>query len=217
MASSARIPSALVAAAVRECLRAPGLPIRDILDAATHPGDAAARPFRDEAVWHSKPEIDRCVAARLKLDADRVAGPRRDDNEMYKSVANEISRLRRNGRIQDWRAGSGLGVWRLAGPLPPDPPAVLATSTAEGGPFSGGAASGAADPQAPLYCVFTALSGRAERTTRTSLPWPGPCSITAAPTASTETRGWSCPTGTWPGALPSTTGSLTACSGSGRP
>lgn len=157
MAPPARIPSALVAAAVRECLRAPGLPVRDILDLVTHPGDAAARPFRDEAVWHSKPEIDRCVAARLKLDAGRVAGPRRDDNELYKSVANEISRLRRSGRIQDWRAGSGLGVWRLAGSLPPDPTALLATSAAEGGPFSGRTASGAADPQAPLYCVFTGI------------------------------------------------------------
>ena len=171
MAPSARIPRALVAAAVRECLRTPGRSIHDILDAVTHPGDAAARPFRDEAVWHSKPEIDRCVAARLKLDAGRVVGPRRDDNEMYRSVADEISRLRRNGRIQDWRAGSGLGVWRLAGPLPPDPPAVLATSTAEGGPFSRRTASGAADPQAPLYCVFTGIirSGRKDNTYKFAL------------------------------------------------
>ena len=157
MAPPAKIPSSLVAAAVRECLRAPGLPIRDILDEVTHPGDAAARPFRSENVWHSKPEIDRCVAARLKLAEGRVVGPDRDDNELYKSVADEISRLRHKGHIQDWRAGSGLGVWRLAGPLPPDPPAVLSTSTAEDGPFSRGAASGAADPQAPLYCVFTGI------------------------------------------------------------
>lgn len=160
----------MVAAAVRECLRAPGLPVRDVrMDAG--PGDAAALPFRDKAVWHSKPEIDRCVAARLKLDAGRVAGPARDDNELYRSVADEISRLRRRGIIQDWRAGSGLGVWRLAGPLPPDPPAALSTSTAEGGPFSGGAASGPADPQAPLYCVFTGIirSGRKDNTYKFAL------------------------------------------------
>ena len=161
----------MVAAVVRECLRAPGLPIRDIRRAAASPGDAAALPFRGRAVWHSKPEIDRCVAARLKLDAGRVAGPRRDDNELYRSVADEISRLRRRGIVQDWRAGSGLGVWRLAGPLPPDPPGALSTSTAEGGPFSDGAAPGPADPQAPLYCVFTGIirSGRKDNTYKFAL------------------------------------------------
>ena len=171
MAARARIPGPLVAAAVRECLRAPGLPIRDIRRAAAHPGDAAALPFRDRAVWHSKPEIDRCVAARLKLDAGRVAGPRRDDNELYRSVADEISRLRRGGIVQDWRAGSGLGVWRLAAPLPPGPPGALSTSMAEGGPFSGGAAPGPADPQAPLYCVFTGIirSGRKDNTYKFAL------------------------------------------------
>lgn len=171
MAPPARIPSGLVAAAVRECLQRAGRPIRDIDKAAARPGDAAARPFRDSAVWHTKPEIDRCVAARLKLDTGRVAGPKRDDNEMYKLVADEIFRLRRRGLVQDWQAGSGLGVWRLTGPLPPTPPGILSTSTAEAGPFSGGAASGAADPQAPLYCVFTGIirSGRKDNTYKFAL------------------------------------------------
>ena len=161
----------MVAAAVRECLQRRGLPIGDIRKAAAHPGDAAARPFRDKAAWHSKPEIDRCVAARLKLDTDRVVGPNRDDNELYRSVSDEIARLRRAGHVQDWQAGSGLGVWRLTGPLPPAPPGVLSTSTAEGGPFSGPAAPGPADPQAPLYCVFTGIirSGRKDNTYKFAL------------------------------------------------
>ena len=171
MALRARIPRDLVAAAVRECLQLRGRPIGDIRKAATHPGDAAARPFRDEDAWHSKPEIDRCVAARLKLDTDRVVGPSRDDNELYRSVSDEITRLRRSGHIQDWQAGSGLGVWRLTGPLPPTPPGALSTSTAEGGPFSAGAAPWPADPQAPLYCVFTGIirSGRKDNTYKFAL------------------------------------------------
>ena len=170
----AKVPRALVAAAVRECLQLPGRPIREIRRAAPHKGDPAARPFRDRPVWHSKPGLDRCVAARLKLDEERVAGPLRDDGELYAAVSAEISRLRRSGHIQDWRASSGLGVWRLARrPLRP-PPADLSMSTAEGGPFSGvgGGQAAVPDPSpSSLYCVFAGIirSGRKDSTYKFAL------------------------------------------------
>ena len=69
----------------------------------------------------------------------------------------------------------------------------------------------------PCTACSPASSGRAGRTTRTSSPWPRPCSSTATQTASTATRGWSCPTVTWPSALPSTTGGLTDSLASSRP
>lgn len=170
----AKVPRDLVAAAVRECLQLPGRPIREIRRAAPHQGDPAARPFQDRPVWHSKPDLDRCVAARLKLDEERVAGPLRDDGELYAAVSAEISHLRRSGHIQDWRASSGLGVWRLARrPLRP-PPADLSMSTAEGGPFSskGGGQAAALDPSPPaLYCVFAGIirSGRKDNTYKFAL------------------------------------------------
>ena len=168
----ARVPRDLIAAAVRECLQLPGRPIREIRKAAPHRGDPAERPFRDRPVWHSKPDLDRCVAARLKLDEERVAGPLRDDSEMYTAVSAEISRLRRSGHIRDWRASSGLGVWRLARrPLRP-PPADLSMSTAEGGPFSGGGGGPVPAPSPPtLYCVFAGIikSGRKDNTYKFAL------------------------------------------------
>ena len=168
----ARVPRDLIAAAVRECLQLPGRPIREIRRAAPHRGDPAERPFRDRPVWHTKPDLDRCVAARLKLDEERVAGPLRDDSEMYTAVSAEISRLRRSGHIRDWKASSGLGVWRLARrPLRP-PPADLSMSTAEGGPFSGGGGGQVPAPSPPtLYCVFAGIikSGRKDNTYKFAL------------------------------------------------
>ena len=169
--TSARVPRDWIAAAVAECLRAPGRPVRDLPRAARRAGDRASLPFAGDPVWHTKPEIDRCVAARLKLDAGRVAGPLRDDSELYVAVAAAISSLRRAGIIQDWKAGSGLGVWRLTGrPLPP-PAADLSLSTAKGGPFSGGDAAGPAGRRPQLYCVFTGIieSGRKDNTYKFAL------------------------------------------------
>lgn len=168
--TAARVPRGLIAAAVAECLRAPGRPISDIPKAERHAGDPASLPFACDSAWHTKPEIDRCVAARLKLDAGRVVGPFRDDSDLYAAVSAAISSLRKAGIIQDWKAGSGLGVWRLTGrPLPPA--ADLSMSTARGGPFSGEDAAGPGGRHPQLYCVFTGIieSGRKDNTYKFAL------------------------------------------------
>jgi len=92
-------------------LNRPGSAISD-MDTLTQ-GNKDQQRFRDDKVWHRKPQIDEYVEANTKL---RFANykPGKSSNELYKAIATEISLLRKNGYIKDWSAPNIRdGVWRL--------------------------------------------------------------------------------------------------------
>ena len=82
-----------------------------------YPGDGSQDEYRNSPVWHSKRDLDRMVVQRLNLDPDAMLGPRRKSDDLRNYTSHVISALRGNGAIQDWHAGRGLGVWRVADPL----------------------------------------------------------------------------------------------------
>lgn len=97
---------------VWQALNQPGSAISDI-DKPLTPGNKDQHRFKDDKVWHRKPQIDRYVEEHTDLRfANYQLGNSR--NELYKAIATEISLLRKNGYIKDWSAPNIRdGVWRL--------------------------------------------------------------------------------------------------------
>lgn len=93
-------------------LNQPGSAISEIEKTLTR-GSQDQQIFKNNKVWHSKPQIDKYVEQHSKLRFKDYK-PGKSKNELYKAIANEISLLRKNGYIKDWSASNIRdGVWRL--------------------------------------------------------------------------------------------------------
>ncbi len=69
---------------------------------------------QSKSIWHSKPEIDAYV--REKLDISDAEWNTSDSNRpsfWFTYVAQEISKLRKDGTITDWNPELRTGIWRL--------------------------------------------------------------------------------------------------------
>ena len=103
-------------------LRQKGRTINEIEKARGIQGDPEVAAHANEPVWYDLDGLRRFVAKRLRMDEDSVVGRGRKSEHFMMITKQEISALRRAGTIRDWRAGSGRGVFRVAGRLPPPPP-----------------------------------------------------------------------------------------------
>ena len=103
-------------------LRQKGRTINEIEKARRIQGDPEVAAHANEPVWYDLDGLRRFVAKRLRMDEDSVVGRGRKSEHFMMITKQEISALRRAGTIKDWRAGSGRGVFRVAGRLPPPPP-----------------------------------------------------------------------------------------------
>jgi len=80
-------------------------------------GDLDQEEFRAQAIWHNKTDIDLYVAKKLNINPDKW-GKDLSKNYFYKTVVNAISKLRKEGKIVDWKHYSDqeldrTGIWRL--------------------------------------------------------------------------------------------------------
>jgi len=79
-------------------------------------GNAGQQTFKDSPIWHIKPEIDEFVAKRMNVSL-KDYGDDLSLNPLYKQIANEIGRLRRDRILIDWHTirsrNTGTGIWRL--------------------------------------------------------------------------------------------------------
>jgi len=77
------------------------------------PGDLNQEEFRTRPIWHNKTDLDLFVAGKLNLKPDKW-GTDKAKNYFYKKVANEISKLREEGKIIDWKKSTRIrpGIWR---------------------------------------------------------------------------------------------------------
>ncbi len=82
----------------------------------THGGDPGQRKSGNEPIWHTKAGLDEFVARSLNLRLEDY-GADKSANPLYKAIANEISNLRKNDILIDWKkvkkSNTGMGVWRL--------------------------------------------------------------------------------------------------------
>lgn len=102
--------------AIKQIFDGPGRTIREIeRGKGRRAGDPAQEALRDEPVWHSRVEFLDPIARRLSLHPS-LWGKRRQSNDFYAAVDQEISKLRKVGAISDWRPRSG--IFRLSGHLP---------------------------------------------------------------------------------------------------
>ncbi len=71
---------------------------------------------KNKPIWHDKPGLDEFVARSMGLNMDKY-GKDKSSNALYKAIANEISILRKDGILIDWRRipvqNKGVGVWHL--------------------------------------------------------------------------------------------------------
>ncbi len=77
-------------------------------------GDPDQIQHQSKSIWHSKPEIDAYV--REKLDISDAEWNTSDSNRpsfWFTYVAQEISKLRKDGTITDWNPELRTGIWRL--------------------------------------------------------------------------------------------------------
>jgi hypothetical protein len=77
-------------------------------------GDEEQEKYRDLPVWHYKGEIDDFVIKKLNVPDEVVNErfPSRDDfGQFYMDVVHDITELRNEGSLTDWKHGSG--IWRL--------------------------------------------------------------------------------------------------------
>lgn len=65
-----------------------------------------------EPIWHTRADLIKDVAGMLRLPP-RLWGSDRDSNEFTTMITQEISKLRRGGRLVDWSDTLHLGVFRL--------------------------------------------------------------------------------------------------------
>lgn len=79
-------------------------------------GDTIQMKFREDQIWHSKPEIDKFVMRQLGLDPNTYGGYG-DDTSFYNKIAKEIAALRNKGVLTDFRysikKNKYSGIWRL--------------------------------------------------------------------------------------------------------
>ena len=69
---------------------------------------------QSKAIWHSKPEIDQYVRNKLNITGDEWEVSDSNRNSFwFNYVAQEISKLRKDGTITDWNPGARTGIWRL--------------------------------------------------------------------------------------------------------
>ena len=77
-------------------------------------GDEEQEKYRDLPVWHYKGEIDDFVIKKLNVPDEVVNErfPSRDDfGPFYMEIVHDLSELRAEDSIVDWKEGSG--IWRL--------------------------------------------------------------------------------------------------------
>lgn len=105
-----------VRAAIGDVFDGPGRTIREIeRGKGRRAADPTQEALRDERVWHSRAEFLDPIAKKLRLHPS-LWGGRRQSNDFYATVDQEISKLRRMKAISDWRPRSG--IFRLSGSLP---------------------------------------------------------------------------------------------------
>jgi len=69
---------------------------------------------QSKAIWHSKPEIDQYVRNKLNITgAEWEVSDSNRNSFWFNYVAQEISKLRKDGTITDWNPGARTGIWRL--------------------------------------------------------------------------------------------------------
>jgi len=76
------------------------------------PSNTNQEEFRDHPIWHNKAEVDTSVATQLGINPDDW-GTDKSTNYFYKTVANQISKLRKEQKIIDWNSDT-QGIWRLS-------------------------------------------------------------------------------------------------------
>ena len=87
-------------------------------------GDPACIKLKNKPVWHNKEELDEFVARSLNIklnDYYPIVNGKRDTNKgknaLYKAVANEVGKLRRDKILIDWKRSkirnTGMGIWKL--------------------------------------------------------------------------------------------------------
>ena len=85
-----------------------------IPSSVTWEGDEKQKKYRDLPIWHSKGEIDAFIIKQLNVPDEVVNErfPSRDDfGQFYMDVVHDITELRNEGSLTDWKHGSG--IWRL--------------------------------------------------------------------------------------------------------
>ena len=77
-------------------------------------GDPDQIQHQSKAIWHSKPEIDQYVRNKLNITgAEWEVSDSNRNSLWFNYVAQEISKLRKDGTITDWNTGARTGIWRL--------------------------------------------------------------------------------------------------------
>ena len=67
-----------------------------------------------KSIWHNKPEIDKYVKKKLDISEDEWnIGDSSRPSFWFTYVAQEISKLRKDGSLTDWNPELRTGIWRL--------------------------------------------------------------------------------------------------------
>ena len=67
-----------------------------------------------KSIWHNKPEIDKYVKKKLEISEDEWnLGDSSRPSFWFTYVAQEISKLRKDGSLTDWNPELRTGIWRL--------------------------------------------------------------------------------------------------------
>ena len=93
-----------------------------------YPGNEKEINYRSKSIWHNKKDLDDFVQKKLGLTDQEASKqyPSGGESIFYKSIANEISKLRENKTTTDWNSDSRSGIWRMtySNEIPTDEPNV---------------------------------------------------------------------------------------------
>ena len=103
---------------VWEYLNQPGQSVFNLKDRriSKESGDSNQQQHAKKPIWHNKPGLDVFVARSLNCKMSDLESDK-SKNPLYKAIANEISSLRNDKILIDWKKPlshkARLGVWRL--------------------------------------------------------------------------------------------------------
>ena len=110
-----KIPYNLIPDAVMHVLSQDGKTISALegINKRRYPGDESQLEYQNQSLWHKKNDLDVSVAKKLKLDPI-IWGPERNTSDLHIATSQEISKLRKKGKLIDWNSARRSGIWRLA-------------------------------------------------------------------------------------------------------
>ena len=113
--TSHKIPYDLIPDVVMYVLSQDGKTISELeeISKRSYPGDESQLEYQNQSLWHKKNDLDESVAKKLKLDPI-IWGPERNTNDLHIATSQEISKLRKKGKLIDWNSTKRFGIWRLA-------------------------------------------------------------------------------------------------------